>query len=992
MVLRNRGPKANPLDARFIGRENILEDFAREWSKSIDESRRFIVNLHGLGGIGKSKLLQQFLLRHAQEEMVCKLDANFDDLNDPLAVIKAILRKTRHADKPIEFEGTQELIARFEKLVNEAAKSSGELPSAITKVLVKGAQVGGELLGGNETGKLVRDVGESAADLIEVGFEKLASVWRTAKDEKDAKLLDAPVREITDKLGEEINGHCKDDTRFILAIDTYEKIPPSVDRWLLKDWLVEHEEQIKFDLRLLIAGREPLTEVNRHWHDEWGGELLAFKVEPFTLEETSALLLQRRDIVDPQIIEKIHNSTRGYPFWLDLWANSGIDPEHFFSTSHLQKIEDRLFEMFPNPKHQNWLRQGAFFYRFNQDLLAILIKDDVDKAFEWLVHQSSLVEGSEKYWKLHDLARKVILTNLRNRSQALLAEPAGKILQHFQQQLQNPWEKWRDLRLRLILSEQDLQVISEISYYQALTHAQITDEHLDMIIRVLDSGLDSARNLLNLACQALNDVDSRVPEKVIFAQSLVETVSSDIKEEELDQKKSELLRLSFSDYQRTILLNRVAKAYDNKLKRSEKALDCFDEILAACSEYENALLTKAKLISKTDPESAIVAANNVLANNPNHENAIFELGYCYSILGKYADAIDQFKKAIEINPKDSITYANWAWTLGKLGRREEAIEQIKKAIAIDPRNAWAYNHWGWSLMNLGRHEEAIEQFKKAVEIDPKFILAYDNWGWSLGKLSRYEEAIEQCKKIIEIDPKYTKAYSRWGWNLGNLDRHEEAIEQYKKAIEIDSKYIHAYNNWTWSLCQLDRHEEAIELIKKAIEINPKDIWTYCTWGNILRDLKHYEEAIEQYNKVIEVDPKHIRAYNSRGLTYSYIGKLDFAIADYAEALKIDSTDLACNYNMVVVKKRLNSDDSAEYIEKVRSLCENLSKTDARVFYALAGLAAVESDSVVALEMLRQAAEIDFQFVKECAPSDIAFESIRNTPEFQAIFREINKCA
>jgi len=59
-LTRNRGQKANPIDARFISRENILEDFAREWSKAIDESRRFIVNLYGLGGIGKSKLLQQF--------------------------------------------------------------------------------------------------------------------------------------------------------------------------------------------------------------------------------------------------------------------------------------------------------------------------------------------------------------------------------------------------------------------------------------------------------------------------------------------------------------------------------------------------------------------------------------------------------------------------------------------------------------------------------------------------------------------------------------------------------------------------------------------------------------------------------------------------------------------------------------------------------------------------------------------------------------------
>jgi hypothetical protein len=234
------------------------------------------------------------------------------------------------------------------------------------------------------------------------------------------------VREITAKWVQELNEQCDKGAKFVLIVDTYEKVSSSLDQWLLKDLLDEPATPINFDFRLLIAGREPLIEVNRHWHDEWGGELLAFKVDPFTIEETSAFLLQRRGIVQPEIIEKLYAITRGYPFWLDLWANSGIDPEHFFSSGHLQKIEDRLFEMFPEPKHQHWLRHAAIFQRFNQDLLALLIENEVDKAFEWLVHQSSLVEGSEKFWKIHDLARKVILTNLRNRSQALLASPQVK--------------------------------------------------------------------------------------------------------------------------------------------------------------------------------------------------------------------------------------------------------------------------------------------------------------------------------------------------------------------------------------------------------------------------------------------------------------------------------------------------------------------------------------------------------------------------------------
>ena len=50
--------------------------------------------------------------------------------------------------------------------------------------------------------------------------------------------------------------------------------------------------------------------------------------------------------------------------------------------------------------------------------------------------------------------------------------------------------------------------------------------------------------------------------------------------------------------------------------------------------------------------------------------------------------------------------------LSNLGRHEEAIEAFKKAIEINPNNAAAWYNKGVGLGNLGRYEEAIEAFKK----------------------------------------------------------------------------------------------------------------------------------------------------------------------------------------------------------------------------------------------------------------------------------------
>jgi hypothetical protein len=53
---------------------------------------------------------------------------------------------------------------------------------------------------------------------------------------------------------------------------------------------------------------------------------------------------------------------------------------------------------------------------------------------------------------------------------------------------------------------------------------------------------------------------------------------------------------------------------------------------------------------------------------------------------------------------------------------------------------------------------------------------------------------------------------------------------------------------------------------------------------------------------------------------------------------------------------------------------------------LGGLAAIEGNFAEALEKLRQAASEDFQTVHELAPRDIAWESLRDTPEFKAILQ------
>ena len=112
MGLRDRRKKKQSTDSGFIGRRHYLEDFAAEWQKPSDEGPRFIVNLYGDGGIGKTRLLKQLMKMHGSGVMICWLDANFDPLNDPTSLLHLLIEKTKLDDQPVTFKKAAKLLAK----------------------------------------------------------------------------------------------------------------------------------------------------------------------------------------------------------------------------------------------------------------------------------------------------------------------------------------------------------------------------------------------------------------------------------------------------------------------------------------------------------------------------------------------------------------------------------------------------------------------------------------------------------------------------------------------------------------------------------------------------------------------------------------------------------------------------------------------------------------------------------------------------------------
>ena len=126
------------------------------------------------------------------------------------------------------------------------------------------------------------------------------------------------------------------------------------------------------------------------------------------------------------------------------------------------------------------------------------------------------------------------------------------------------------------------------------------------------------------------------------------------------------------------------------------------------------------------------------------------LGGTLNELERYKEAIEVYRKGIELNPNDSVPYNGLGNAFYRLRRYKEAIEVYRKGIELNPDDSDLYNNLGNAFCKLRRYEEAIEVYRKGIELNPNNPLLLFNLSDALDQVGRYDQANEMVGKAINI--------------------------------------------------------------------------------------------------------------------------------------------------------------------------------------------------------------------------------------------------
>ena len=209
-----------------------------------------------------------------------------------------------------------------------------------------------------------------------------------------------------------------------------------------------------------------------------------------------------------------------------------------------------------------------------------------------------------------------------------------------------------------------------------------------------------------------------------------------------------------------------------------------EKIDPQATEFYRMFNTAIATMKKSRFAEAVEQWRKALTLDPDDGKARFNLGFSLSETGDLRGAIVEYRRSTELSPEDAVTFASLALALAQTGDLDGAIENYQKAAVLDPANSALHADLGTALAEKGRPAEGIEHLETAVALAPESADAHNKLGFVLAKAGRAGEARAHLEKAVELNPDSAEYRFNLGYVLGRGGDAAAAIPHLEKAVEL----------------------------------------------------------------------------------------------------------------------------------------------------------------------------------------------------------------
>jgi serine/threonine-protein kinase len=266
--------------------------------------------------------------------------------------------------------------------------------------------------------------------------------------------------------------------------------------------------------------------------------------------------------------------------------------------------------------------------------------------------------------------------------------------------------------------------------------------------------------------------------------------------------------------------------------------------------------------------------NQVIQRDANYAPAYAGLADCYALLNVYnvVPATEVYPraraaaaKALELDATLSEAHTSlgfvsyryyWQWA--------EAEQQFKRAIELNPSYATAHQWYSAYLAATGRHNEAIAESRRAQELEPFSLPINADLVRHLYYARQYDEALKEARKLLEMDEGASRAHVELGQILEQQGKTEESIAEFQKGATLSDNSVSALTSLGHAYALAGKRSEAEKIVKRLEELSKQHYVSpyhtaviYAGLGERAQALAWLEKARdERFNWMpfIQVDP------------------------------------------------------------------------------------------------------------------------------------------
>jgi tetratricopeptide (TPR) repeat protein len=422
---------------------------------------------------------------------------------------------------------------------------------------------------------------------------------------------------------------------------------------------------------------------------------------------------------------------------------------------------------------------------------------------------------------------------------------------------------------------------------------------------------DPSSEYLTAALAELYFKTGRIRDAVVEAQDIIKK----------DPTNLEARKLLGRIYLRSLGDMQSGTGSDNVLKL---AIDQYEQIVKLEPDNVDDHILLGRLYRlNNDMLKAETEFKTAVKLDPDSEEAVTTLAYLYNDEGDTKKAADVLA-AIPEASRSAKLYSALGFTYEQQKQYKNAINAYRKAIELDRDNLDAIRGLAQNLMNDGQPDAALEQYKIIADANPEDAQTYLRIAEIYRKQGKYDDALDNLKKAesmvqdsIEVPYNMAAVYQAEG-------RYDDAVQVMqdllKKTEKPDANYTTGErNNRAVFLERLGtiyreqgNNQLAVETFRKMIPLgDDNSVRGYQQVIDTYRDAKQWQQATAAAKEAVEKMP------NDRGLRMVLDGQLadtgepDKALADVKSMLKGGPDDRDVYITLAQMNTRLKRWDDAD---------------------------------------------------------------------------------